>query len=112
MRAWHLTARAVKVSRPTTTRQRTIMSSVPERPAVRASDEELARHRGDQDRTLEAIRQIEDALAAPAPGRERAWRDDVLAGLEVLDDATTTEVMNAARPDSLVSEIARTRPRL
>jgi len=68
--------------------------------------------RADQDRTLSAVHQLEAALAAAAPGREDAWRGEVLSTLGVLDEATTEEERNAARPDSLLSDIARSQPRL
>jgi hypothetical protein len=68
--------------------------------------------RTDRDRTLAAMHELEDALAAAAPGREAAWRAAVLAALTVLDDATGEEHANAAAPDSLLSDIKRTQPRL
>ena len=55
---------------------------------------------------------LERALGAAAPRREREWRDDVLAGLMVLDEATREEQSNASQPDSLLSDISRTQPRL
>lgn len=66
----------------------------------------------DQDRTLAAAHQLEAAVEAGATGREVAWRRDVVAALERLDQATAEEEANAARPDSLVSDIARNDPRL
>jgi septal ring factor EnvC (AmiA/AmiB activator) len=66
----------------------------------------------DQDRTLDAIHELESALGAAAPGREPAWRRDVLAALVVLDESTTQEQRNAEEPDSLLSDIARTQSRL
>jgi hypothetical protein len=71
-------------------------------------DERLADH----DRTLAAMHQLEAALDEPAPRREGHWRDGVLAALTVLDAATTDEYENAERPDSLLSDIKRTQPRL
>jgi hypothetical protein len=68
--------------------------------------------RDDHDRTLEAMHQLEDALDAAAPGRESSWRAAVLAALVVLDDTTGDEYTNAANPDSLLSDIKRTQPRL
>jgi hypothetical protein len=68
--------------------------------------------RDDDDRTLAAVHQLETALAAAAPGREVAWRDQVLAALGVLRCALATEQANAEQPDSLLSDIARTQPRL
>jgi chromosome segregation ATPase len=66
----------------------------------------------DQDRTLTAMLAVEVALESAAPGREQAWRADVLAALAALDDATDEELTNANDPDSLLSDIKRTQPRL
>jgi septal ring factor EnvC (AmiA/AmiB activator) len=66
----------------------------------------------DQDRTLAAMHELEAALGSAAPGRESSWRADVLAALVVLDEATDDEYANATRPDSLLSDIKRTQPRL
>ena len=74
--------------------------------------EALEGRQADQDRTLEAMHLLERALAAPAPGRETSWRDEVLASLTILDDATTEEFDNGSRPDSLLSDIKRTQPHL
>jgi hypothetical protein len=68
--------------------------------------------RDDHDRTLAAMHELEDALDAAAPGRESSWRTAVLAALIVLDEATEDEHTNAANPDSLLSDIKRTQPRL
>ena|SRR5687768_8837706 len=73
---------------------------------------ELETRQADQDRTFAAIHALEAALASAAPGREQAWRDAVLAALEVLDAATAEEQANASRPDSLLSDIQRTQPLL
>jgi hypothetical protein len=72
----------------------------------------LDARQADQDRTLAAMHTLEAALAAAAPGRQRDWQEAVLAALAVLDEATTEEAANAERPDSLLSDIARTQPRL
>lgn len=66
----------------------------------------------DHDATLDAIHQLEAALAVAAPGRERSWRDDVLAALAALESVMATEYDNAEQPDSLLSDIKRTQPRL
>jgi hypothetical protein len=66
----------------------------------------------DRDRTLAAVHRLEEALASPGPGRREPWRRDVLAALDELDAATRDEEANAARPDSLLSDIARNQPRL
>lgn len=55
---------------------------------------------------------LEAALGAAAPGRESSWRAAVLAALVVLDEATDDEYANASSPDSLLSDIRRTQPRL
>ena len=68
--------------------------------------------RADQDRTLAAMHELEAALGAAAPGRESSWRAAVLAGLVVLDEVTDDEYANATAPDSLLSDIKRTQPRL
>jgi hypothetical protein len=56
------------------------------------------------------MQQLEDALAAAAPHREQAWRHEVCRTLAVLGGAAREEADNAARPDSLLSDIARTQP--
>jgi DNA repair ATPase RecN len=66
----------------------------------------------DQDRTLAAMHDLEAALGAAAPGRESFWRAEVLDALVALDDATAEEYTNATNPDSLLSDIKRTQPRL
>jgi hypothetical protein len=79
------------------------------------SDEQrsgLHARQGDQDRTLEAMHLLEAALSGAAPLREAKWREAVLEGLLVLERATAEEVANAERPDSLLSDLARTQPLL
>lgn len=66
----------------------------------------------DQDRTLEAMHRLEAALSAAAPGREQRWREDVVDALGTLEAATAEEAENAERPDSLLSDVARSQPRL
>jgi hypothetical protein len=72
----------------------------------------LESRRVDQDRTLAAVHGLEAALASAAPGREAAWRDEVIAMLAVLDEVTTEEDENTRSPESLLSDIKRTQPRL
>jgi uncharacterized protein YlxW (UPF0749 family) len=55
---------------------------------------------------------LEQALAAPAPLRESAWWTSVLEALTTLAQATAEEDTNAEQPDSLLSDIRRTQPRL
>jgi hypothetical protein len=85
-----------------------------ETPSEFTSDQRAAMEtrRVDQDRTLVAVHELESALASAAPGRESAWRDSVRAALDVLGVAAAEEEGNAARPDSLLSDIARSQPRL
>ena len=74
--------------------------------------EALEVRRADQDRTLAAVHALEAALGAAAPGRRQQWRDDVRAALDVLGEAAAEEQRNAALPDSLLSDIARSQRRL
>jgi hypothetical protein len=78
-----------------------------------ATEEQRARIRRrdtDQDRTLLAMQHLEAALAAAAPRREQAWRNEVRRTLTILGQAAREEADNAAQPDSLLSDIARTQP--
>jgi hypothetical protein len=89
------------------------MTQHSERPAFTASQRAaLETHDTDQDRTLDAIHRLEAALGTAAPGREDNWLADVLAALIKLDEATSDEQGNADEVDSLLSDIARTQPRL
>ncbi len=72
----------------------------------------LHEHQVAQDRTLEAMHTLEAALAEAAPLREGSWRTSVLDALSVLETATAEESANAERPDSLLSDLSRTQPRL
>jgi hypothetical protein len=90
---------------------------VPHEPAEhdRFTTEQRARlqtRRDDQDRTLEAVNQLEAALATAAFGRQAAWFDTVVIALEALDAATIEEQNNTDDPESLLSDIERTQPRL
>jgi hypothetical protein len=75
-------------------------------------DDRLDLRQTDQDRTLAAMQKLEAALGTAAPGREASWRDEVRGALVVLGEATTREADNASAPDSLLSDVARTQPRL
>ncbi len=77
-----------------------------------AQHRRIDQRQADQDRTMEAMRQLEEASGAAAPHREQAWRGGVRAALAVLAEAASSEAENAALPDSLLSDIARTQPRL
>ena len=73
---------------------------------------ELDARQADHDRTLDAVHQLEAALSDAAPLREGPWHRAVLEALSLLDTATAEEAENAQRPDSLLSDLARTQPRL
>jgi hypothetical protein len=90
-----------------------------EEPAVSANAaftqeqrEGLGLRRADDDQTLAAIHELERALAQAASGRELAWGASVIDALHHLIEATATEQANADQPESLLSDIARTQPRL
>jgi hypothetical protein len=74
--------------------------------------EGLETRRSDQERTLAAMHRLEKALESAAPRREGGWRDEVMAALTVLGEATAQEAENADQPDSLLSDIAHNQPRL
>jgi hypothetical protein len=65
-----------------------------------------------QGRTLDAVHRLEAELASAAAGREGAWLDSVRGALAVLERVTLEEQRDAALPESLLSDIARTQPRL
>jgi hypothetical protein len=75
-------------------------------------NERVDQRQVDQDRTLVAMQQLEVALGTAAPGREGSWREEVRCALAVLGEATTEEAENGAAADSLLSDVARTQPRL
>jgi|SRR3954465_3963707 len=77
-----------------------------------AQREGLGTRRADQDRTLDGIHRLEASLGSAAPGREPQWLRDVLGSLEHLVEAMREEQRNAERPDSLLSDVSRTQPRL
>ena len=72
----------------------------------------LALRQSDQDRTSEAIDQLNTALIAAASGREAVWRRNVADALEILHQAVTTESRVSCEADGLLGDIARTQPRL
>ena len=76
-------------------------------PGFRAQTQQ---RQADQDRTLLAMQQLETALSSAAPHREQAWRDEVCAALGVLAEAAASEAHNAELADSLLSDVARTKP--
>jgi hypothetical protein len=72
----------------------------------------LAARQADQDRTVEAVSKLSSALVAAASGREAVWRRNAADALEILDQAVTAETRARGQADSLLSDIARTQPRL
>jgi hypothetical protein len=59
---------------------------------------------------LLAMHGLEAALGAAAPRREQAWLGEVRRALGVPAKRGREEARNAAQPDSLLSDIARTQP--
>jgi hypothetical protein len=72
----------------------------------------LEHRRCDQARTLAAMHRLEMALESAAPGRDGSWLGEVKVALFVLGAAMKNEAESAARPDSLLSDIAHNQPRL
>lgn len=64
----------------------------------------------DRDRTLVAMRSVEQALARAA-GREK-WQEQVMAALRDLEAAMRSEHEELKRPDSLLALITGVHPRL
>jgi hypothetical protein len=71
----------------------------------------FATTREDRDSTLAAIHRLEAAAGMAAPGREREWLERVLTELRSLEQTVAGEGAESARPDSLLSMIARDYPR-
>lgn len=67
---------------------------------------------GDQDRTLRALHELERVAGAPLGVDEVGWHHKIVEALTVLEVAMAEEQANADRPESLLSDIARTHPRL
>ena len=80
-------------------------SSTPEQAFL----EELRRRRAD---LLESISAVEQALAAPAPGREARWAERVHVALVELSADFGEHIRSTEKPDGLYQEILRTAPRL
>jgi chromosome segregation ATPase len=76
------------------------------------SRDEFAAQRADQDRTLVAMHDVEAALGSAAPGREQEWRQRVGDALEALSTVVADEEANSRAPDSLLSDLERSHPRL
>ena len=74
-------------------------------PAVRSS-------RAGRFDTMQALHALEEALAAPAPRRERTWLHRVLAALDLLSAMLDSQVAGDQEAQSLLTEIRREDPRL
>jgi hypothetical protein len=68
--------------------------------------------RVNRDSSLEALRSLEEALAAPTPGRENQWLALVVRALDELTDALDAQAGGDAEHTSLLSEIGVDEPRL
>jgi hemerythrin-like domain-containing protein len=68
--------------------------------------------RREHDALLDAIHQLEAALASAAPGREQNWRHHVDETLEVVADLLSQHVSAADAPDGLLAEMDTLRPTL
>ena len=80
-------------------------SSTPERAFL----EELRRRRAE---LLESMRAVEQALAAPAPGRQARWAERVHVALVELSADLGEHIDITEGPDGLYRELLQTAPRL
>ena len=74
--------------------------------------EPLARARGRRAGLRSAMGAVESSIAAPVPGREVQWRQDVGSELDRLADALERHVEETEAPDGLLAEIEQHAPRL
>jgi hemerythrin-like domain-containing protein len=68
--------------------------------------------RRDHDALLDAIHQLEAALASAAPGREQDWRRRVHQTVQGVSDLLREHVSTAEAPDGLLAEIDTLCPEL
>jgi ATP phosphoribosyltransferase regulatory subunit HisZ len=73
---------------------------------------DLEAREAEQDRTLGAMHVLEAALSRGAFGRAEWWQQEVLAALGALDEVMADEAARSAQPDSLLSQVAFSQPRL
>lgn len=66
----------------------------------------------DRETSLAALQALEEALSAPAPGREAGWLAGVIQALDLLVEALDAQASGDAEAASLLSEIATEEPRL
>jgi hypothetical protein len=72
----------------------------------------LAASRGDRDRALSAMRALEGAAGQAGPGRDQAWRSEVMAAIAHLQSVLADQQASYADPTSLMAQIAQDNPRL
>lgn len=75
-------------------------------------DRAMAHSREQRFTTLRAVHDLEEALAAAAPGREAAWSERVLEALETLEAALQAQADAADRREGLYADIRQMAPRL
>lgn len=81
--------------------------------ASQARRETLAQQtRREHHELLEAIHQLEAALAAAAPGREQDWRHRVTETLQAVSNLLAQHISAAEAPAGLLAEIDTLRPTL
>lgn len=80
-----------------------------EDPIPSAHDEAFAASRAGRDRTLEAMRALEGALAMASAGE--TWLQEVATDLEALELALVEEQLEWKQPDALLPMIAADYPR-
>lgn len=83
--------------------------AVDRRGVERSQRDSFADAQDDRDRTLDAVRSLEAALARPAGGAR--WASGLRESLDALNEAMADEQHELDRPDSLLSMIAEERPR-
>jgi hypothetical protein len=72
----------------------------------------LERARENRASLRSAMRELESALAAPAPGREGPWRREIGAKLDVLGGALESHIAATEHEDGLLAQIMSSAPRL
>lgn len=68
--------------------------------------------REEHDALLEATHRLEAALASAAPGRERAWNQQVVEKLRTVVDLLNEHARSAEAADGLLAMIGNAQPRL
>ena len=68
--------------------------------------------REEHDALLEATHRLEAALASAAPGRERAWNQQVVEKLRTVVDLLNEHARSAEAADGLLAMICNAQPRL